>query len=126
MRRPLRAFTAWDGLLAAALAACFGFALARPTAGRLAAELTYPGKSVVVPLGTPRRVEVRGPLGVTVIGVDERSARVISSPCPNQLCVRAGRATRAGQLLACVPNRVAVRLVPRGRTEEEAVDAVAR
>lgn len=76
-------------------------------------------------------VEARGPLGVTRVVIDgEGGARVLSSPCPLKICVRAGRLERPGQVAACVPNRVAVTLTGEGagspQQDDGGVDAIAR
>ncbi len=66
-------------------------------------------------------VRVGGPLGETVVEVAPDGVRVASSPCPLQLCVRQGWVRRPGGVVACLPNRVAVRVAGR-----EGVDAVGR
>ena len=68
-------------------------------------------------------VDVRGPLGITRVAIGPKGARVIASPCPEQLCVRAGRVHRQGDLNACVPNRVVIRIIG---TSEDSVDAIVR
>ena len=56
-----------------------------------------------------------------IIEIDGRTVRFSESTCPDQVCVRTGTLTRAGQTAVCLPNRVIVRL--RGGAPE--VDAVA-
>ena len=53
-----------------------------------------------------RTIAVQGPLGVTRIEIRGGSARVISSPCPDKICVRMGWLSRVGEYAACLPNRV--------------------
>ena len=72
-------------------------------------------------LHTPRTVEVRGSLGITAVQIDDGYARVVRSPCPHQICVKAGRIKRSGQIVACIPNRVVLRI--EGRSDGQ-VDAV--
>lgn len=43
-----------------------------------------------------------GPLGETVIEIKDGKARVVSSPCPNGICIKAGWS----DTLCCLPNRV--------------------
>ncbi|MHB8764103.1 MAG: NusG domain II-containing protein, partial [Deferrisomatales bacterium] len=88
-----------------------------------AVEVITPAGRERVGLGAPRRLEARGPLGITVIRVDAEGARVESSPCGLQLCVRTGRVSRPGQAVACLPNRVAVLVRGSG---PGGVDAVGR
>ena len=55
-----------------------------------------------------RTIAVQGPLGVTRIEICGNSARVVSSPCPDKICVRMGWLSRVGEYAACIPNRVVV------------------
>lgn len=126
MRAAPRAFTAWDALLAAALAgACLAFLVRPAPPAALTAEVTSGAGTRAIGLEAGRRIDVSGPLGTTVVELDRGGARIASSPCPNQLCVKAGRISRPGQVAACLPNRVAVRLLGRSGNRE-GVDAVAR
>jgi len=72
----------------------------------------------------PRRLRIAGPLGITEVAIGDGGARIAASPCPHQLCVRRGRLERAGQLAACVPNRVLVEIA--GRRRPGALDGVSR
>lgn len=58
--------------------------------------------------------------GTCVVRVEDGRACILSSDCPDQVCVHTGWLTRAGQSAVCVPNRIAV--VVRGDGAE--VDAV--
>lgn len=53
-----------------------------------------------------RTIQVEGPLGVTVVEVEGARAHVVSSPCPDKICIRMGWLERAGDYSACLPNRV--------------------
>jgi hypothetical protein len=55
--------------------------------------------------------EIRGPLGTTVVRVEGGAARVESSPCRQQICVRMGAARKPGAVVVCVPNEVVVRVM---------------
>lgn len=63
-----------------------------------------------------RTLEVHGPLGVSRVEVDQGRARFKSSPCRNQYCVHQGWVARAGQVAACLPNRVVLELVGDGKS----------
>ena len=54
------------------------------------------------------------------IQVEGKTVRFSVSSCPDQVCVRTGTLTRAGQTAVCLPNRVIVRL-SGGETEVDAV-----
>lgn len=72
--------------------------------------------------GYQETITIEGDSVTNVIQIDSDCVYFASSDCPDQVCVRTGKLTRAGQIAVCLPNRVVVRLV--GAQEE--VDAVVR
>jgi len=72
------------------------------------------GQVFVDDLSRSRRLEVSGPLGVTVIEIEPGRARVASDPGPRQYCVRQGWLARAGAVAICAPNEVSLMLTGRG------------
>jgi hypothetical protein len=74
--------------------------------GAAVVHLRGPGQEWVFPLGQDRIIQVRGPLGDTVVELRGGQARVLSSPCTEKICVRSGAIARPGQWIACLPNRV--------------------
>lgn len=62
------------------------------------------------PLGQDRTLKVHGPLGDTVIEIAAAKVRVTSSPCPRKICLAMGTVQHSGDLLACVPNLVVIRI----------------
>lgn len=73
-------------------------------------------------LDRPQRIEVRGPLGVSVLEVREHRVRFIESPCRNKVCIHSGWLAHSGDATACLPNRVSVSLYGG----DQAIDAVAQ
>ncbi len=67
------------------------------------------------------RFEVEGKLGISVIVLDERGARITASPCASQRCVLSGNHRHAGDLIACVPNRVLVTLRGSAKSRFDAI-----
>ena len=96
--------------------AAFGLALAvvalvavRVYAGSSGAPVVHlrgPRQEWMFPLDSERTVAVPGPLGDTVVQISSGQARVLSSPCPEKICVRSGAIARPGQWIACLPNRM--------------------
>ena len=64
-------------------------------------------------LNTPRKYEVVGAIGTTVIEVQPGRARVLSDPGPRQYCVQQGWLTRANAVAICAPNHVTLQLSGR-------------
>jgi hypothetical protein len=64
-------------------------------------------------LNIPRKYEVTGAIGTTVIEVQPGRARVLSDPGPRQYCVQQGWLTRANAVAICAPNHVTLQLSGR-------------
>lgn len=60
--------------------------------------------------------------GANLVEIDGRRVRIQQAGCTDQVCVRTGWLTRAGQAAVCLPNRVIVRLT--GAAENDGVDAI--
>ncbi len=65
---------------------------------------------------------VTGPLGKTVVVIENGAVRIQNSPCPHRYCVRMGKLRHRGEIAVCVPNRVVVTI--RGGDETESFDSV--
>jgi len=122
----LRYFTAGDIVLIVGILLCsaVGFFSVQ--------DLGIAGKHVVVEVDGRRVLEipldrdavqsVRGPLGETVIVVENGVARIAASPCPLHYCERMGSIKHRGEIIVCVPNRVVVSI--RGGGGKESFDGV--
>jgi len=71
----------------------------------------------IYPLDGEATLRVPGPLGETVVVIEEGTVRVISSPCPEKICIKTGRISKPGQWIACLPNRVFITI--RGKRSEQ-------
>ena len=76
------------------------------------------------PLEREARVTADGPLGPTVIEVSEGGARVVSATCPHRVCMAMGTIDRQGEVVACVPNKVLLRI--SGNREDQGYDLLSR
>lgn len=94
------------------LAAALTAALAAATQGdRLYAEVWQDNQlveRVALTDGTDRTIDLDGH---NVIVLSGKSARMASADCRDQVCVRTGTLTRAGQVAVCLPNRVVLKIV---------------
>ncbi|AFG36443.1 NusG domain II-containing protein [Spirochaeta africana] len=79
------------------------------------------GRSLLYSLDEDRVLEFEGPLGRTVVVIEDRRVRVVEDPGPLQICVRDGWIDRGGEWLICLPNRVFIRI--EGSQEDAEVDA---
>jgi hypothetical protein len=75
----------------------------------------------IYPLAVDRSVKVAGPLGLTSVEIQGKAVRITDSPCKNKLCIAMGSISSPGQWVACLPNRVFVRI--EGRTAKAKIDA---
>ena len=66
---------------------------------------------VTAPLAADRTLHVHGPLGDSVIEVSKGRARFFSSPCAGQACIHSGWLQAAGDMAACLPNRISLQIV---------------
>lgn len=74
------------------------------------------------PLDENRTASLTGPLGETVLSIRDGRARILSSSCPLKICMGMGEVSRAGELLACVPNGLLVRI--EGPPEKRSHDLI--
>lgn len=63
-----------------------------------------------VSLSRDQQIEVPGPLGISIISIHNRKARIISDPSPRQYCVRQGWLQQSGEVAICMPNEVSIEL----------------
>lgn len=72
-------------------------------------------------LSEDRVISVKGRLGVTEVKVEKGKAHIRHSPCTNKICIKSGDIQYADRLIACIPNRVVVRVVGKN---QRGVDAI--
>jgi len=89
-------------------------------AGPAMAEI-YHGQTLLASYPVPQQgepaitLQVEGDLGPSDIIIDEHGARIASAPCSSQHCVLSGSHAHAGDIIACVPNKILITL--RGSAE---------
>ncbi len=72
-------------------------------------------------LSENRVVPVKGKLGITEVEIEQGKARILHSPCKNKICIKAGDIQYADRLIACIPNRIVVRVIGE---KQRGVDAI--
>lgn len=71
-------------------------------------------------LGAEQRVEIDAPYHL-VIQAEEGQIRFIEADCPDQVCVHTGWLVRPGQVAACVPSGVLIRLEGENRDDLDVI-----
>ena len=105
----------WALLLAAALLVAASYPLLWSGGAADRAIVKRDGQLVTeLALNAPRKYEVTGVIGTTVIEVQPGRARVLSDPGPRQYCVQQGWLTRVNAVAICAPNHVTLQLSGRG------------
>lgn len=87
--------------------------------------ITHSSGSLHVPTTKDTVLEISGPLGKTIIKIENRSARVLASPCPEKVCIRMGQVRQGSEIVVCAPNRVLITANRKPQTERE-YDAITR
>ncbi len=109
----------WVLLMAAGLLVVVSFPLMWRGGVADRAVVKLDGKLVTeLALNVPRKYEVSGAIGTTVIEVQPGRARVLSDPGPRQYCVQQGWLTRANAVAICAPNHVSLQLAGRSGKNE--------
>ena len=70
--------------------------------------ITVDGETIAT-LPLSRDTSFTCPNGVTV-AIENGTARISHSPCPDRLCVKTGRLTKNGQTAVCLPCKTVVKI----------------
>ncbi|MEW5817999.1 MAG: NusG domain II-containing protein [Spirochaetota bacterium] len=79
-----------------------------------------PGNQWIYPLDSNLTINITGPLGDTIITIKDKKVWVVSAPCREKICVSSGTISKPGAWIACLPNRVFIRIAGKDR---ERIDA---
>lgn len=63
-----------------------------------------------LPLNEDRLLDVTGAIGISTVEVRDGRVRVLKSPGPYQVCMRAGWLRDSGESAVCLPNQVVVQV----------------
>jgi len=106
--------TRGDRVLIAALVCVtlLSWPLAAALAGGQEAQavIVGPAGESVVSLVQDAEYRIEGTLGDVVVRVADGAIRVEASGCPDQTCIHTGAVSSPGSVIACVPNRVVIRV----------------
>jgi len=99
---------------------------AQIAAGPARAEI-YHGDTLLATYPLPQQgqpavhFQVEGDIGLVNIVIDAAGARITASTCATQRCVLSGVHRHAGDMIACVPNRVLISLRGKAASRFDAI-----
>jgi len=88
----------------------------------LTLKISAPGGEWIYPLDKKLEIGVEGPLGTTIVNIDNGKAWISESPCTNKICIAAGVISTYNSWVACLPNKVLISI--SGSNSENEVDNV--
>ena len=71
--------------------------------------------------GKSREIVIDGEYGYNVLQINGYVVSIADSDCPSRECVYTAEISHSGQVIACLPHRLTVRLVGGGRGEYDAI-----
>ena len=85
-------------------------------------KIITPYKTLIYPLKKDIIFTVKGKIGFLKIEIKNHKVRVLSSSCPNKICVKTGWLSTSNGYIACVPNGVLIKLI--GATQKSNIDFI--
>ena len=88
------------------------------------AEIYYDAKivkTVTLKAGYYEKFAVPGQPNV-ILEVNDKKIRFLESTCRDKICINSGYLSRPGEMAACLPNRVAVKIVDSGKASSDRAD----
>lgn len=68
-----------------------------------------------------KTVEIKTDNGYNILELNPNGARMLDSSCPDKTDIKMGEITKPGQIILCVPNRVAVKIIGKGKLKVDKV-----
>ena len=87
-------------------------------------RLEAAGQVHILSFDKATNIKVTGPLGISHIEIGTEGARFSESPCFHKVCVKHGWIRFAGEVAACIPNKMV--LAVQGEALTDGLDAVSR
>jgi hypothetical protein len=92
-----------------------------------AAEIYYNSERVMtvdLSQGKDESFSLKEVPGIVFHKFPDGSISFIESDCPDKVCVKTGRLHSVGQMAACLPNKVYIKIVGKGSSNTSAPDVV--
>ncbi len=90
----------------------------------LKVKIISPYKNFFLKLSENRKIKIKGAKGYLILQIKNNKVRVIYSTCPNKICVKSGWISKKGEVIACIPNRIIVKIT--GKFEKKRVDFITK
>lgn len=74
----------------------------------------HTGKNLQISLHDNQTLQINGRLGISTLQIDGGRIRFIDSPCTKKICIHSGWLKYNGEVTACLPNRISIRLTSTG------------
>lgn len=97
-------------LVGAAIVALVSLAVFSDNSEAVSLRITGDSGEWIESLDEHTDIEVTGPLGTTIVHLEDGAASITDSPCKNKLCIAMGTISKNRQWVACLPNNVFVRI----------------
>ncbi len=79
-------------------------------------EVTTPYKKLIFPLKQDKVITVKGAIGKLTFIIKNGRVKVLHSSCSNKICIKTGWISSSGEYIACVPNRILIKLINRKKS----------
>lgn len=87
------------------------YQLWQPQTGATHARITDAHQhTTLTRLDQTRQLSIRGELGDSILKIEDGKIRFSQSPCRGKVCIHRGWLQHSGEVMACLPNRVIVKL----------------
>ena len=73
-------------------------------------EIVSPTKTIIHPLHKEATIQVKGKISQMTVEVKNNRVRVISSDCPDKICIKTGWISHGYEFILCAPNQVSIRI----------------
>lgn len=59
-----------------------------------------------------------------IFRIENGSIRFEESDCPDKVCIRAGELSVVGESATCLPNKITIKIVPKGNHSDDDIDII--
>ena len=60
-------------------------------------------------------------MSLNILEINSDGARMLDSSCPDKTDIKMGKVTKPGQIILCIPNKVAVKITGKGKLNVDKV-----